>query len=60
MWNDIDEKILDRRMSFLKTYCKKMGWTDNPHKLTSEQIGEIRKQKEWKEIPKLVRGGGGE
>jgi hypothetical protein len=57
MWNDIDEKILDRRISFLKTYSKKMSWTDNPHKLTSEQIGEIIKQKEWKEIPKLVREG---
>jgi hypothetical protein len=48
------QEIINRRHKIVCDYCEKMGWEANPETLTIEQIMEIRSQKEWKEVPKLV------
>lgn len=48
------KEIIQRRHQIVLDYCKKEGWEADPNKLTFEQIFEIRKQKEWKEVPQKV------
>ena len=44
--------MIDRRHQVVLDYCKKMGWSPDPEKLTIEQILEIRDQPEWKNAGK--------
>ena len=51
------EEIIKRRHEIVIAYCEKMEWEANPETLTLEQIMEIRKQKDWIDVPKLVSEG---
>lgn len=43
------QQIIERRNRVVEAYCKKMGWSSDPAKLSIDQLMEIRSQKEWKE-----------
>jgi len=51
------EEIIKRRHEIVVNYCQEKGWSTNPTELSFEQILEIRKQREWIDVPKLVSEG---